>query len=150
MLANEARDMLRAYLSHKATWRQLHKWAVEYDWDDISVSDFEREVVGTVELMAHELSENLRSEAELTTTIVHVLASLSPRPPTISCDAHLTEQLPALCVLRYAFDSADTMLLTDVLAAPTVAAQPRVPSETRLSGTRSEVVPTERLVAPGS
>ncbi len=150
MLAKETREMLRAYLSHKATWPELHQWAVEYDWDDVSVSDFERQVVGTVELMTHELSEDLRSEAELAATIVRVLASLSPRPPTISCDAHLTEQLPALCVLRYAFDSADTMLLTDMLTAPTVAAQRRLLSDTRVYGTTPDVVATEEPVAAGS
>lgn len=75
MLAREVSDILVQYVTGKVSRDALEEWLAAIDWNDPTLSDESKEVVGTLRLLCVEVGEGMRDEEEVLRRVAEILNS---------------------------------------------------------------------------
>ena len=75
MLDREVVGTLGQYAIGKVSLDALEEWLAAIDWNDPTISNESREVVGTLRLLCVEVDEGMRNEEEVRRRVVEILNS---------------------------------------------------------------------------
>ncbi len=79
MLRTETRDLLELYEKGEADVEDIRRWTVEFDEDDPTISQDEKELAGQLTILALEVLEGLRPKQELNEFIERALKVIPAR-----------------------------------------------------------------------
>lgn len=81
MMIQDLREQLKAYWAHILTNQDLLVAASSMDWDlDTELGEHDREWVGFIELITHEIDEGTRDELDARQLIAHTLSQAKNLP----------------------------------------------------------------------